>query len=67
VDIRPCLIDDEKQRRASSPVSMEVIRGMRGGGQISCPMMMNPGEKGAHMSEEYLRRRNQQIADPTIG
>jgi hypothetical protein len=52
MDIRPCLIADEKQQRVSSPASAKVIRGMRGGGRSSCPMMMNPGVKEAHVCEE---------------
>jgi hypothetical protein len=52
VDIRPCLIGDEKQWRASLPASVEVICGMRGEGRSSCPMLTNPGVKEAHGCEE---------------
>jgi hypothetical protein len=67
MDIRPCLSGDEKQQRASSPTSVEVIHRMSGGGRSSCPMMMNPGAKEAHRSEEYLCKRNRQMAEPTVG
>jgi hypothetical protein len=52
MDIRPCLIGDEKQWRASSPASAEVIRGMHVGGRSSWPMMTNPRAKEVHGCEE---------------
>jgi hypothetical protein len=66
MDIRPCLSGDKKQWIASSPVSTEVVRGMNGGGRSSCPMMTNPRAKEAHMSEEYLHKRNREMAEPTV-
>jgi hypothetical protein len=46
-DIRQCLIGDRKHRSESSLASMEVTRGMRGGGQSSCPMIAKPRAKEA--------------------
>jgi hypothetical protein len=67
MNIRPCLIGGEKQENKGSPMAVDVIRGIRSGGWSYCMMMMNPGAKGAQRSEEYLCKRNRQMAEPTIG
>jgi hypothetical protein len=66
MDIRPCRSSDEKQQRVSSPASEEKFHGMSGGGRSSCPMLMNLGSIEAHGNEECLRKRNWQMAEPTV-
>jgi hypothetical protein len=62
VDIRSCLIGNRKHRSKSSPASVKVARGKRGGGQRSCPMIVKPGAKEARGCEEKLHQRNRRMA-----
>jgi hypothetical protein len=66
-DIRLHLIGDGKHTSKSSSMSVEVIRGMSGGIQSSCPMIVKPGAKEVRRCEECLCQSNQQMAEPVIG
>jgi hypothetical protein len=66
-DIRLCLISDRKHMSRSSPVSVEITRGMRGGGWSSCLMIVKLGAKEARWCEECLCQSNRQMAEPVIG
>jgi hypothetical protein len=64
MDIRPCLIGDEKRRSENSPVVMEVARVIHGGGRGSGPMIPKPRAKGAQGSEDHLCKRNCTMVGP---
>jgi hypothetical protein len=65
-DIRLCLIGDGRHRSESSPVSVEVIRGMRDGGRSSCLMIAKPRAIEVRRCEKCLCQSNQQMAEPIV-